>query len=409
MQTHLADSIRNTPDGQEAESILRTCVHCGFCNATCPTYQVLGDELDGPRGRSYQIKHMLEGGAATQSTLRHLDRCLTCMNCETTCPSGVRYGRLLDIGRNEAERRVSRPPRQKLQRAFWRALVTRSWLFTLLLQLARPLGALLPPELRTKIPPARVPGEWPHNVHARKVILLRGCVQPALLPSIDAATARVLDALGIQIIVAGDSGCCGAIDYHSDARNAAAAKARRNIAAWWPLLEAGAEASVINASGCGAMIKDYAHLLRDDAEYARKAERVVAATRDIAEFLTPFAAELAPAPAATHIAFHPPCTLQHTQKLRGVTEALLARLGAQLVPIADAHLCCGAAGMYTLLQPELSGELRTRKLENLTREQPQMILSANVGCLAHLQTGTTIPVRHWIEWLDAAILRQSGV
>jgi glycolate oxidase iron-sulfur subunit len=328
------------------------------------------------------------------------------MNCETTCPSGVRYGRLVDIGRNEAERRVSRPPGQKLKRTFWRALVTRSWLFAPLLKFARPLHALLPQALRTKIPPAREPGEWPRNVHARKVILLNGCVQPALLPSIDAATARVLDALGVQALVAADSGCCGAIDYHSDAREAAVAKARRNIDAWWALLEAGAEYIIINASGCGAMVKDYAHLLRDDAEYAPKAERIAAATRDIAEFLTPFAAELAPlarASTATRIAFHPPCTLQHTQKLRGITEALLAHLGAQLVAVPDAHLCCGAAGMYTLLQPELSGELRTRKLKNLGRAQPQMILSANIGCLAHLETGTAIPVRHWIEWVDQRI------
>jgi glycolate oxidase iron-sulfur subunit len=406
METHLADWIRSTPDGQEAESILRSCVHCGFCNATCPTYQILGDELDGPRGRIYQIKHMLEGGAATQSTLLHLDRCLTCMNCETTCPSGVRYGRLVEIGRNEAERRVERPANQKLKRAFWRALVTRHWLFAPLLKLARPLRTLLPQNLRTKIPPQHAPGTWPRNVHARKVILLRGCVQPALLPSIDAATARVLDVLGVQALVAADSGCCGAIDYHSDAREATVTKARRNIDAWWALLEAGAEHIVINASGCGAMIKDYAHLLREDAAYARKAERISAATRDIAEFLMPFAADLerlARAHAATRIAFHPPCTLQHTQKLRGVTEALLARLGAQLVPIPDAHLCCGAAGMYTLLQPKLSGELRARKLENIGRGQPQMILSANVGCLAHLQTGTPIPVRHWIEWVDARL------
>jgi len=406
VETHLADWISNTPDGGEAESILRTCVHCGFCNATCPTYQVLGDELDGPRGRIYQIKHMLEGGEATRSTLLHLDRCLTCMNCETTCPSGVRYGRLLDIGRNEAERRVSRPRGQKLKRAFWRALVTRDWLFKPLLKLARPLKAVLPPELRTKIPPARASGEWPRNMHARKVILLHGCVQPALLPSIDAATARVLDALGIQAVVAIDSGCCGAIDYHSDARNAAVAKARRNIDAWWPLLEAGAEAIVINASGCGAMIKDYAHLLRDDPTYAAKATRLAAATRDLAEFLAPSAdalERLVFKHERKRIAFHPPCTLQHTQKVRGVVEALLSKLGAELVPVTDAHLCCGAAGMYALLQPELSGELRTRKLATLTRDEPQMILSANIGCLAHLETGTPIPVRHWIEWVDALL------
>jgi glycolate oxidase iron-sulfur subunit len=406
VETHLADWIKGTPEGDEAESILRTCVHCGFCNATCPTYQILGDELDGPRGRIYQIKQMLEGQAPTASTLLHLDRCLTCMNCETTCPSGVRYGRLVDIGRREAEQRVARPPAQRLRRAFWRAFVTHRLIFGAAVKVGRALRTLLPAALRDKIPHAHEADAWPHTTHTRKAILLRGCVQPTLIPAIDAATARVLDALGVQSIVADGSGCCGAIDYHANARAAAQDKARRNIDAWWPLLEAGAEAIVINASGCGAMVKDYAHLLGDDPAYATKAERIAGLTRDLAEFLAPSIDKLAqPARASMprRVAFHPPCTLQHTQKIRGVVEALLTKLGAELVPIADAHLCCGAAGMYTLLQPRLSGELRMRKLENLARGQPQMILSANVGCLAHLETGTAIPVRHWIEWVEAAI------
>jgi glycolate oxidase iron-sulfur subunit len=408
VEAHLADWISNSPDGREAESILRTCVHCGFCNATCPTYQILGDELDGPRGRIYQIKHMLEGGAATQSTLQHLDRCLTCMNCETTCPSGVRYGRLVDIGRNEAERRVSRPPGQKLKRAFWRALVTHRPIFSAAVALGRALRTLLPSILRGKLPSSREAGTWPRSAHARKVILLHGCVQPALIPAIDAATARVLDAIGVQAIVADGSGCCGAIDYHANAREAAQDKARRNIDAWWPLLEAGAESIVINASGCGATVKEYAHLLRDDLAYATKAKRISSITRDLAEFLAPMADVLAQHASAVplRIAFHPPCTLQHTQKIRGVVEALLIKLGAELVPVGDAHLCCGAAGMYTLLQPELSEQLRARKLENLKRVQPQMILSANIGCLAQLETGTAIPVRHWIEWVDAAMTKE---
>jgi len=411
MEAHLADWIKHTPGGAEAESILRTCVHCGFCNATCPTYQILGDELDGPRGRIYQIKQMLEGHEPSASTLLHLDRCLTCMNCETTCPSGVRYGRLVDIGRREAEQRVARPLAQRWRRGFWRALATRRRVFAVAVRLGRALRPLLAPTLREKIPPAREAGAWPLRVHARKVVLVRGCVQPGLLPAIDAATARVLDALGMQAIVAQQSGCCGAIDYHANAADAARAKARRNIDAWWPLLEAGAESIVINASGCGAMLKDYAHLLRDDPVYAAKAARIVGMTRDLAEFLAPFAdelARLARARAPTRVAFHPPCTLQHTQKIRGVVEALLTKLGAELLPIADAHLCCGAAGMYALLQPELSAELRKRKLASLTRGEPLMILSANVGCLAHLETGTEIRVRHWIEWIDAAMAPRSA-
>lgn len=408
METHLADWIKGTPHGDEAESILRTCVHCGFCNATCPTYQILGDELDGPRGRIYQIKQTLEGHAPTASTLLHLDRCLTCMNCETTCPSGVAYGRLVDIGRYAVEQRVARAPAQRLRRAFWRGFVTRRVIFNAAVRLGRALHPLLPQTLRNKLPSLRDAAAWPRHAHVRKVILLRGCVQPTLIPAIDAATARVLDALGVQAVMAEGSGCCGAIDYHANARQAAQDKARHNIDAWWPLLDAGAEAIVVNASGCAAQVKDFGHLLRGDPTYAPKAERVAGAARDLAEFLAPFADELAQRArvSATRVAFHPPCTLQHTQKIRGVVEALLGKLGAELVPVADAHLCCGAAGMYSLLQPALSAELRARKLKNLERGQPQVILSGNIGCLAHLETGTGIPVRHWIEWVDAAIAQQ---
>lgn len=408
METHLAHRIKNCPDGPEAESILRACVHCGFCNATCPTYQVLGDELDGPRGRIYQIKQLLEGHAPTRSTLLHLDRCLTCMNCETTCPSGVRYGRLLEIGRTEAEIFVGRPAPERMRRAAWRKLLTTRALFAPAVALGRLLRPLLPHKLRTKLPPKRDAGVTPSRVHTRKVLLLNGCVQPSLMPAIDAATARVLDALGVQPLVVRESGCCGAIDFHNDAQGVARDKARRNIDAWWPLIEAGAEAIVINASGCGAMVKDYAHLLRADGDYADKAQKVAALTRDLGEFLAPQVETLKahariPAQGSQRIAFHPPCTLQHTQKIRGVVEALLAGLGAELMPFADAHLCCGAAGMYAILQPQMSGELRVRKLESLERAQPQMILSANIGCLAHLETGTGIPVRHWIEWVDGLL------
>jgi len=410
METHLADWIKGTPRGDEAEAILRACVHCGFCNATCPTYQVRGDELDGPRGRIYQIKQMLEGHAPTQSTHVHLDRCLTCMNCETTCPSGVRYGRLLEIGREEIEQRVARPPLQRAHRAFWRGLATRRAAFAAAVAFGRMLRPLLPPSLRAKLPRARgaaAPGSGAktHASPARRcVLLLDGCVQPVLAPSIDAATARVLAALGVDARAAPGSGCCGAVDFHAGAADASRAKARRNIDAWLPLLDAGAEAIVINASGCGATVKDYGHLLADDPAYADKARRVAAATRDVAEWLAPRADALrttlrAPPENARRVAFHPPCTLQHTQKLRGVVEPLLATFGAQLVPFADAHLCCGSAGLYTLLQPELSGELRRRKVESIERAQPQLILSANIGCLNQLEGGTRIPVRHWIEWV----------
>ena len=408
MEAHLADWIKGTPDGIEAESILRTCVHCGFCNATCPTYQLLGDELDGPRGRIYQIKQMLEGQEPGASTQLHLDRCLTCMNCETTCPSGVRYGRLVDIGRAVVDERVPRVPSDARRRAFWRFVLTRRWIFDPAVRLGRLFRGMLPARLKSKLPAERDAGAIPQRAHARKVLLLNGCVQPALIPAIDAATARVLDALGIQALVEPNSGCCGAVDYHLTAHAAAQAAARRNIDAWWPHIERGAEAIVINASGCGAMVKDYGQLLGANANYAEKARRVSELTRDIAEFLTPFANVLArriekaekPRP---RVAFHPPCTLQHTQKLRGVAESLLSALGAELIPVADSHLCCGAAGTYALLQPELSQQLRSRKLESLQHGNPDLILSANIGCLTHLETGTGIPVRHWIEWIDQRI------
>ncbi len=409
METHLADWIKDTADGRDAEAILRTCVHCGFCNATCPTYQLLGDELDGPRGRIYQIKQMLEGAQPGAATQLHLDRCLTCTNCETTCPSGVRYGRLLEIGRAVVEQRTARPAPQRLQRAALRTMLTSRWLFAPAVRAGRALRAFLPAALRSKLPPLRDAGAWPQTKHARKVLLLDGCVQPTLMPGIDAATTRVLDRLGIEAIVAPGSGCCGSVDLHMSATARAQARARQNIDAWWPFVEAGAEAILINASGCTVTAKDYAHLLRDDAAYVKRAERIAKLVRDIAEFVPPLLGGLSPAAgthprrAPTRVAFHPPCTLQHTQKIRGTVEGALRALGAELVPVAEAHFCCGSAGSYSILQPELSQQLRTRKLENLQRAKPDMILSSNIGCLTYLEGAAEVPVRHWIEWVDARL------
>lgn len=409
MEAHLADWIKDTPDGIEAESILRTCVHCGFCNATCPTYQLTGDELDGPRGRIYQIKRMLEGEAPGASTQLHLDRCLTCRNCETTCPSGVKYGRLLDVGRAVVTEKVPRPSALRWQRNLLRFALTRRWLFDPAVRLGRASRGVLPARLRAKISPMRAAGTWPRATHARKALLLNGCVQPALMPSVDAATARVLDACGVEAVVAADSGCCGALDFHLDAHAAAQARARRNIDAWLPQLDAGVEAIVINASGCGAMVKGYAHLLRDDPRYVDKVQRIVAATRDLAEYLPPLLEPLAARQRIVlpdtlrRVAFHPPCTLQHAQKIVGVVENALREFGAELVPFAEAHLCCGSAGTYSVLQPGFAQRLRDRKLDNLQRNHPAMILSANVGCLAHLESAAKVPVRHWIEWLNAVL------
>ena len=399
METKLADWLKDTPTGATADEILRKCVHCGFCLATCPTYQILGDELDGPRGRIYQIKQVLEGTPAQRATQLHLDRCLTCRSCESTCPSGVQYGHLVDIGRAVVAEQVERPLRERALRWMLREGLTRHWVFGTGLKLGRLFSWALPADLRAKVGTARPAGPLPQQTHSRKVLLLNNCVQPTMAPSIDAATMRVLDAVGVQSIIAPGSGCCGAIRQHLDDHDGARNDIRRNIDAWWPLVDSGAvEAIVINASGCGAMVKDYAHLLRDDAAYAAKARRIVALTQDICEFLA--SNPVSAPPRKQKVAFHPPCTLQHGLKIRGQVEALLKSLGAELVPVRDAHLCCGSAGTYSILQTELSCELRARKLAALQEATPEVILSANIGCIAHLQGGTGTPVRHWIEWVD---------
>ena len=406
METKLADWIQDTPAGRAADEILRKCVHCGFCLATCPTYQILGDELDGPRGRIYQIKQVLEGSPATRETQLHLDRCLTCRSCETTCPSGVQYGHLVDIGRAVVHSQVERPRHERALRWLLREGLTRPWLFGTALKLARSVSWALPSSVRAKVGVNRPAGVLPTRVHSRKVLLLNNCVQPSMAPSIDAATARVLDAVGVQSMIAAGSGCCGAIRQHLDDQDGARDNFRRNIDAWWPFVDSRqVEAIVINASGCGAMVKEYGHLLLDDPAYADKARRIVELTRDVAEFLPDAidAAGISVPPRAQRVSFHPPCTLQHGLQVRGKVEALLGKLGAVLVPVHDSHLCCGSAGTYSILQTELSRELRTRKLEALHEKSPDIILSANIGCIAHLQGATGTPVRHWIEWVDETL------
>jgi glycolate oxidase iron-sulfur subunit len=404
VKTQLADFIKDTAAGKEAEEIVGRCVHCGFCTATCPTYQLLGDELDGPRGRIYLIKQVLEGVEPTQSTQLHLDRCLTCRACETTCPSGVQYGRLLDIGRAIVEEKVQRPAGEQLVRSALKHGLT-SRMFAPAMRAGQAVRGLLPQSLRGKVPERRAAGAWPQRTHARKMLLPIGCVQPSMSPTIDTATARVLDALEIEVITPA-ANCCGAIKHHLNDHDGSLAEVRRNIDAWWPHVEAGIEAIVMNASGCGAMVKEYAHLLRHDPAYAMKAERVVELTRDLAELLpqhaTTLKSKLRGGP-AQRVVFHPPCTLQHGQKIRGVVEAMLAALGATVLPLPESHLCCGSAGTYSVLQPELSMQLRDRKLDALHAQQPDVILSANIGCITHLASGAQIPVRHWIEWLDAQL------
>jgi len=412
METHLLPEILATTEGRDADSILRACVHCGFCTATCPTYQLTGDELDGPRGRIYLIKQALEGAPVTGSTQLHLDRCLTCRSCETTCPSGVRYGRLVDIGRKYVEERVPRSPIDAARRAaLRRGLLSRS-LFGAALSIGRLARPFLPRALASSIPAQRARGTWPAPRHSRRVVVALGCVQPSLAPNIDAATARVLDRAGISAIGVEGAGCCGALSYHMAEHDEARALARRNIDAWWPHVERGAEAIMMTATGCGVMLRDYADVFADDPAYAVKAARMAALTRDPSEIVAAEWERLRPLvsarPTRATVAFHPPCTLQHGLKIRGQVERLLADAGYALVHVADAHLCCGSAGTYSILQPEFAGQLKQNKLRALTAGRPQVIASANIGCMTHLQSGTDIPIRHWIELIDEITTPATG-
>ncbi|MNS20315.1 Lactate utilization protein A [compost metagenome] len=404
MQTTLSESARRLPRAEEADSILRTCVHCGFCNATCPTYQLLGDELDGPRGRIYLIKQVLEGNEVTQKTQQHLDRCLSCRNCETTCPSGVDYHNLLDIGRAVVDAAVPRPIGQRLLREGLRTLVPHPDLFKGLVNSGQIFRALLPDALQSKLPRrAAQTKPRPATRHARHVLMLEGCVQPGLSPNTNVAAARVLDRLGISVTPAREAGCCGAVDYHLEAQAAGLDRARHNIDVWWPSIEQGAEAIVQTASGCGAFIKDYGHLLERDPAYAEKAKKVSALARDLVEVMRAEPLEQLGIHSAQRLAFHCPCTLQHAQKLGGAVETVLERLGFNLTFVPDGHLCCGSAGTYSLTQPELSRQLRDNKMNALESGYPEVIVTANIGCQSHLDGAGRTPVRHWIEVVEAAL------
>jgi glycolate oxidase iron-sulfur subunit len=381
-------------------------VHCGFCTATCPTYQLLGDELDGPRGRIYLMKQMLEGEPVTEKTRLHLDRCLTCRSCETTCPSGVRYGRLVEIGREVVEHRVPRLPLDRARRWLLRKTLLSRPLFGLAVATGRLARPMLPAAMRSKLPEARRIA-WPRPRHARRMIALYGCVQPALAPSIDASLASVLDRIGISLVRVPGSGCCGALSQHMPAVAEAQRAMRANVDAWWPEIERGAEAIIVSASGCGVQLKEYGELLRDDPAYAERAAKIAALARDPVEIVGAEWKRLAPLVAldrgAERVAFHAPCTLQHGLKLGGRVEEILQAMGLELTPVADAHLCCGSAGTYSIFQPELSTRLRGNKIAALEAGRPEVIATANIGCLTHLSAATALPVRHWVELLDARL------
>ena len=405
MKTELSTELLNTSDGKLANEILRTCVHCGFCNATCPTYQLLGDENDGPRGRIYLIKQVLEDKVVSNSTRTHLDRCLTCRNCETTCPSGVEYSKLLDIGRKAVEAKTTRDLKERITRKALLSLLPYRKRFTPAIKLGQVFKPFLPKVLSKKIPKRVATGIYPITGFDRKMIILEGCVQPALSPDINSATARVLHRLGISLIRPKNAGCCGAVNQHLSDEEKALDFMKQNIDAWWVYIDSGVEAIVVTASGCGAMVKDYAHYLRDDKNYADKAEKISALCKDISEIIidedyTQFINKDASKNTLPRISWHPPCTLQHGQKVNGVVEKILADCGFDLSPVMDSHLCCGSAGTYSILQPVISQKLQINKIANLQKSKPEMIVTGNIGCQTHLQEVSDIPVLHWIHLLD---------
>jgi len=404
MQTNLSDHLVNTVAGKRAEKILRSCVHCGFCTATCPTYQLLGDELDGPRGRIYQIKQLFEGGEVTAQVRTHLDRCLTCRSCETTCPSGVRYAELLDIGREYVEESLPRPLWQRSSRWLLRKILPYPKRFGFLLGLGRLSKPVLPAVLADKIPLVAKADSVASISCARKVLLLDGCVQSVITPDVNAMASRIFARLGIETVRVAKAGCCGAVSSHLSANAEGRRFIRNNIDAWWPYIEQGVEAIMATASGCGVMLQDYGQIMADDRHYAEKAARVSALVKDPAEILSALdLSALAIKPSSQRIAFHAPCTLQHGLKQTGVVEKILRDLGYQLVDVNDAHLCCGSAGTYSILQPAISQKLLTAKLHHLQADQPELIVTANIGCQMHLQSGSEIPVRHWLSLLNVSV------
>lgn len=401
MRTQINVKYLEHPDISEADSILRSCVHCGFCNATCPTYQELGDERDGPRGRIYLIKQLLETGEVSEKSQTHLDRCLTCRSCETTCPSGVKYGRLAEIGRDIMEVQLERPLQQRLLRWLIRKVLPYSRRFGFLLRLGQSVRPVLPSGLKAVVPMKQVKLSMPVQQHTRRMLVLAGCAQPAATPNTNIAAARVLDKLGINLFTAPEAGCCGAVSYHMPAHEEGLTFMRRNIDAWWPHIEAGVEAIVISASGCGSMVKEYGEKLKHDTVYAAKAKRISELTCDLSEvLLKEDLSQLQLHNNGRKTAVHCPCSLQHAQQLGGVVEQILQQAGVELTRTANGHLCCGSAGTYSILQPELSQQLLTNKLADLTIDNPEQIVTANVGCQLHLGSRSSVPVKHWIELLD---------
>ena len=400
MQPDFSSVFLATDNGKEAERILQACVHCGFCTATCPTYQLDANELDSPRGRIYLIKEMLEDKPVTTVTQTHLDRCLSCQSCETTCPSGVEYHKLLNIGRHRLDQLGLRSKPEKLMRWVLGALMPKRRWFSVLLGMGQIFRPVFPASLKSLVPMKVAAGQLPTNRHSNQVILMQGCVQPGINPNINTATARVLNKLKVETILASGEVCCGALNYHLDQQAKGLALAKTNIDLWCNYLDHGAQAIVINASGCGNFVNQYAELLKNDTNYAAKAARVVSQTKDIGQYLADLNVKPLADAGGVKLAFHSPCTLRHGLKQHETVESLLINWGFDLTPVQDPHLCCGSAGTYSLLQPERATRLRTKKLAALTIGEPELIATANIGCQSHLQSGSELPVQHWIEILD---------
>jgi glycolate dehydrogenase iron-sulfur subunit len=418
MQTHFSLAQLADPDTAEANTILRTCVHCGFCTATCPTYVLLGDELDSPRGRIYLIKEMLENDrAATAETVKHIDRCLSCLSCMTTCPSGVHYMHLVDHARRHIEETYTRPLQDRLLRRLLGTVLPRPALFRLALlgaALARPLAGLLPAPLATMLrlaprrpaspaavdTPQTIPAEGPRR---KRVALLTGCAQQVLAPEINEATVRLLTRHGCEVVIPHGAGCCGALVHHMGQEAPSLAYARRNIDAWQLVIDAGKlDAIVINASGCGTQVKDYGYMLRGDPAYAAKATRISALAKDVTEIMAEIGLMAPVRATGQRVAYHSACSMQHGQRIRNEPKALLQTAGFTVLEVPDGHLCCGSAGTYNLLQPELATRLRDRKIETIESVAPEIVATGNIGCMTQLASGMSLPVVHTAGLLDWA-------
>jgi glycolate oxidase iron-sulfur subunit len=398
LQTNLAPKFQQGRHAEAIETILRKCVHCGFCNATCPTYQIRGDELDGPRGRIYQMKQFFEGAPANAEMLKHLDRCLTCHACETTCPSGVKYTHLLEIGKTSIERELPRPWWDRARRWGIVRFINSGWIFALAVKIGQAFVPILPAKLRESVPARQTPVDRINAQHSRKVLMLGGCVQPTLAPNTNARASNLLNKFGIEVIELPENLCCGAAALHTSEPEYGMRQVKRLIDSWWPHIEAGAEAIVVTATGCGVTVKDYEHLLADDPDYAAKAKKVSSLFRDLTELVEAEIEAMDPVEMpAKRVAVHTPCSMQHGLGITNRVETLLAKAGYEICAVAEGHLCCGSSGTYSMLQPTLSAQLQQNKVRALSVDQPDIIATANIGCQLHLAQGNGIPVVHWIE------------